>query len=42
MVTNCFGSNLAYASYFGAKPSVYGPYATRRAEDFANDPVIRT
>ena len=41
MVTNCFGSNLAYASYCGAKPSVYGPYATRRAEDFANDPVIR-
>ena len=41
MVTNCFGSHLAYASYCGAKPSVYGPYATRRPEDFANDPVIR-
>jgi FkbM family methyltransferase len=41
MVTNCFGSHLAYASYFGAKPSVYGPYATRRAEDLANDPVLR-
>jgi FkbM family methyltransferase len=41
MVTNCFGSHLAYALYFGAKPSVYGPFATRRAEDFANDPVIR-
>ena len=41
VVTNCFGSSLAYASYCGAKPSVYGPYATRRAEDFDNDPVIR-
>jgi FkbM family methyltransferase len=41
MVTNGFGSHLAYASYFGAKPSVYGPYATRSAEDFANDPVLR-
>jgi FkbM family methyltransferase len=41
MVTNCFGSCVAYASYCGAKPSVYGPYATRRAEDFANDPVIQ-
>ena len=41
MVTNCFGSHLAYAYYCGAKPSVYGPYATRHAEDFANDPVIR-
>ena len=34
MVTNCFGSHLAYASYCGAKPSVYGPYATRRAGGF--------
>jgi FkbM family methyltransferase len=41
MATNSFGSHLAYAAYFGAKPSVYGPYATRRAEDFANDPVLR-
>jgi FkbM family methyltransferase len=41
MVTNSIGSHIAYAAYFGAKPSVYGPYATRRAEDFANDPVLR-
>jgi FkbM family methyltransferase len=41
MVTNCFGSHIAYAYYFGAKPSVYGPYATRHKEDFANDPVLR-
>jgi FkbM family methyltransferase len=41
MATNCFGSHIAYAAYFGAKPSVYGPYATRLAEDFANDPVLR-
>ena len=25
MVTNGFGSHIAYAYYFGAKPSVYGP-----------------
>jgi FkbM family methyltransferase len=41
MATNSFGSQLAYAPYFGAKPSVYGPYAARRAEDFTNDPRYR-
>ena len=41
MVTNCFGSHLAYASYLGAKPSVYGPYATRSEQDIANDPLLR-
>jgi FkbM family methyltransferase len=41
MVTNSFGSQIAYAAYFGAKPSVYGPYAEYRAEDFQNDPLYR-
>ena len=41
MVTNGFGSHIAYAYYFGAKPSVYGPYATRHEEDFAHDLVLR-
>ncbi len=37
VTTNGFGSQLAYAAYFGAKPSVYGPYATVRSEDFKQD-----
>jgi FkbM family methyltransferase len=39
VTTNGFGSQLAYAAYFGAKPSVYGSYATFRVEDFKNDPL---
>jgi FkbM family methyltransferase len=41
MVTNGYGSQIAYAAYFGAKPSVYGPYASFRAEDLTNDPLYR-
>ncbi len=41
VVTNSYGSQIAYAAYFGAKPSVYGPYAEYRAEDFKNDPLYR-
>jgi FkbM family methyltransferase len=37
VTTNGFGSQLAYAAYFGAKPSIYGPYASLRAEDFKQD-----
>jgi len=37
MTTNSFGSQLAYAAYFGAKPSVYGPYARLQPEDFKQD-----
>jgi FkbM family methyltransferase len=40
MATNSYGSQLAYAAYFGAKPSVYGPYAAHREGDFSNDPVL--
>jgi FkbM family methyltransferase len=39
VTTNAFGSQLTYAAYFGAKPSVYGSYATFRVEDFKNDPL---
>ncbi len=39
VTTNGFGSCLAYASYFGAKPSVYGPFSEYRAEDFINEPL---
>src|SRR5262249_46690967 len=35
------GSQIAYAAYFGAKPSVYGPFAEYRAEDYQNDPLYR-
>jgi len=41
VVANNLGSQLAYAAYFGAKPSIYGPYAAFREEDFNNDPVYR-
>jgi FkbM family methyltransferase len=41
MVTNSYGSQLAYAAYFGAKPSIYGPYAAYRDEDCKNDPLFR-
>jgi FkbM family methyltransferase len=37
VTTNGMGSHIAYAAYFGAKPSVYGPYATLGAEDFKGD-----
>jgi len=37
VTTNGFGSQLAYAAYFGAKPSVYGPYASVQSEDFKQD-----
>ncbi len=39
VTTNCFGSQLAYAAYLGAKPSVYGPYSNYRLEDFSQDPL---
>jgi FkbM family methyltransferase len=39
VTTNGFGSQLAYAAYFGAKPSVYGSYASLRPEDFKQDPL---
>lgn len=41
VTTNGFGSHLAYAAYWGAKPSVFGPYAEYRAEDYRNDPIFR-
>jgi FkbM family methyltransferase len=41
MTTNGFGSHLVYAAYFGAKPSVYGPFAELLAEDFKGDVLFR-
>ena len=41
MTTNSYGSQLAYAAYFGAKPSIYGPYATYCEKDFNNHPLYR-
>jgi FkbM family methyltransferase len=38
VTTNSFGSQLAYAAYFGAKPSVYGMYVSFQEEDFRHDP----
>ena len=41
------GGNVAFAFAFntadsiGAKPSGYGPFATRRAEEFSHDPLYR-
>jgi FkbM family methyltransferase len=40
VTTNGFGSQLAYAAYFGAKPSVYGPYSNLRPEDVKHDPLF--
>jgi FkbM family methyltransferase len=37
MTTNGFGSQLAYAAYFGAKPSIYGPYPRYHVEDLKHD-----
>ncbi len=37
VTTNSYGSCLAYASFFGAKVSIYGPYAAYQLEDFAGD-----
>lgn len=41
VTTNGFGSQLAYAAYFGAKPSIFGPYAGLRPEDYKNDPLYQ-
>lgn len=36
VTTNEFGSQVAYASYFGCKVSVFGPRVDFRKEDYAN------
>ncbi len=38
VTTNSFGSQIAYASYFGAKVSIFGSYAEFKEEDFEADP----
>jgi FkbM family methyltransferase len=38
---NGFGSHLAYAAFFGAKPSVYGPFARLQPDDFKRDFLYR-
>ena len=42
VTTNGFGSQIAYAAYFGAKVSVYGPYANFSHERMASIEAIRT
>lgn len=41
MTTNGFGSHLAYAAYFGAKPSIFGPFPRSSAEDFKDDGIYK-
>ncbi|HTL70232.1 MAG TPA: hypothetical protein VL404_02960 [Candidatus Eisenbacteria bacterium] len=38
VTTNSYGSLIAYASYFGAKVSIFGDYTAYRLEDFRNSP----
>lgn len=40
ITTNGFGSMLAYASYFGAKPSIYGTFSEYKFDDVKHDPVF--
>jgi hypothetical protein len=41
VTTNGYGSHFVYAAYFGAKPSICGPYAQVRAEDFRDSPLYQ-
>jgi FkbM family methyltransferase len=41
VTTNGLGSHIAYAAYFGAKVSIFGPYVEYSAQEFANDPFYR-
>ena len=41
VTTNSCGSHVPYAAYFGAKVSVFGPYAEHNAEDYKNTPFYR-
>jgi hypothetical protein len=41
VTTNAVGSHIAYASYLGARVSIYGPYAQYRAEDYRNTRYYR-
>ena len=38
MTTNVIGSHVAYAAYSGCKISIHGKYASRKKEDYINDP----
>lgn len=38
MTTNTVGSHIPYAAYCGCKVSIFGPFSTRRKEDFRDDP----
>ena len=42
VTSNGFGSHLAYAAYFGAKPSVYGELPLYQEDDFKNDRLYRS
>lgn len=39
MTTNTVGSHVPYAAYCGCKVSIYGPFSSRRKEDYQNDPL---
>jgi hypothetical protein len=42
VTTNGFGSQIAYAAYYGAKVSVFGPYANFSRDRMALVDIIRT
>jgi hypothetical protein len=41
VTTNGYGSHFVYAAFFGAKPSIFGPFARFRAEDYRDVPLYR-
>lgn len=41
ITTNGFGSHLVYAAYWGAKISLFAPYAEFRESDYANTPLYQ-
>lgn len=41
ITTNGFGSHLAYAQYFGAKTSIFGPWPLYRKDDYSNTPFYQ-
>jgi hypothetical protein len=41
MTTNQVGSHVAYAAYWGCRPSVYGTYAEPRYDDLESAPLYR-
>ena len=42
VTTNGFGSHIAYAAYFGAKPSIFGTYADFGKSDYNNTQLYQS